>query len=466
MATVYHGLDPRFKREVALKVLPPEFLHDPTFRARFEREAQTIAALDHPAIVPVYDFGEQEGQLFLVMRYLPGGSLTERMENGQISLDEIVYIVERLAPALDEAHKIGIIHRDLKPDNILFDQRNDPFITDFGIAKLSEGGSALTRDNLIVGTPAYMSPEQASGDIELDGRSDIYSFGIILFEMLTGQQPFEANTAIGVLMKHMSEPIPDILEMNPELPEDCQVVIEKALAKERDERYQTTVELAEALALAVRGESPQKSRTISRITPTSTPKPAIRKLKKKKDTLELQREPTVACPQCYKPNPKDATQCAYCGANLKRYQFQQQTFKDARQRALAEREQALREKRARQLREKLEKVFDDLNSWTRSGNAARHLVRLLNRETFDILIEDMFQDRETEARLHSAQLLDRLCERSETDDELVRQASEAFLEALEDPEPEIQQQARETLEKIEKRESGPLKGLLGWFKGD
>jgi serine/threonine-protein kinase len=188
MATVYHAHDPHFKRDVALKVLPREFLHDPTFRARFEREAQTIAQLEHPAIVPVYDFGEETGQPYIVMRYMSGGSLADRLRRESLATSEAARIVTRLAPALDEAHSQGIVHRDLKPANILFDQRGDPYISDFGIAKLSQDSATFT-GSAIVGTPAYMSPEQARGEKDLDGRSDIYALGVILFEMLTGKRP-------------------------------------------------------------------------------------------------------------------------------------------------------------------------------------------------------------------------------------------------------------------------------------
>jgi serine/threonine-protein kinase len=264
MATVFQAHDPRFGRDVAIKVLPPEFLHDPTFRARFEREAQTIAALEHPAIVPVYDYGEDNEQPFLVMRYLSGGSLGERLKQGPLPFTEAVRIVNRVAPALDEAHNQGIIHRDLKPDNILFDHRQDPFIADFGIVKLSSPESgALTASNVVVGTPAYMSPEQINGE-ELDGRSDIYSLGVILFQMLVGSLPYDAPTPVGLLMKHLTEPTPPILEIKPDLPPDCAGVVDRAMAKERDKRYAVAAELADDLVAALRSQpSPkQENRTV------------------------------------------------------------------------------------------------------------------------------------------------------------------------------------------------------------
>ena len=155
MSTVFHANDPRFKRDVAIKVLPREFLHDPLFRARFEREAETIAALEHPGIVPVYDFGEDDGQLYLVMRYMGGGSLSDRLEKGPLSLTRTVSILQRIAPALDKAHGLGVVHRDLKSANILFDEDDNGFLSDFGIAKLTETSFGLTGTGSMIGTPAF-----------------------------------------------------------------------------------------------------------------------------------------------------------------------------------------------------------------------------------------------------------------------------------------------------------------------
>ncbi len=250
MATVYLAFDPRFKRDVAIKVLPREFLHDPQFRVRFEREAQTIAMLDHPAIVTVFDYGEEEGLPFLVMRYMAGGSLADRLRQGHLPLSEAARIFVRLAPAIDEAHTHGVIHRDLKPGNILFDQRNDPYISDFGIVKLSESSFALTGSALI-GTPAYMSPEQVRGEGSIDGRSDLYALGAILFETLTGKLPYEATTPMGMAFKHVNEPVPRLADKRANLPPVCQTIIERAMAKQREDRYASATEMAQALDTAL-----------------------------------------------------------------------------------------------------------------------------------------------------------------------------------------------------------------------
>lgn len=248
MARVYAAYDPRFERIVAVKVLPREFLHEPEFIARFTREAKTIAALEHPAIVPVYDYGEDGGQPYLVMRHMRGGSLEDRLKKGPLSIEESATILQRLGSALDRAHSRGIIHRDLKPSNILFDQYNNAYLADFGIVHLATSDSVITASGSLVGTPTYMSPEQVYGDKELDGRSDIYALGIILFQMLTGKTPYSAETPAKMMMKHVLEPVPDILEVRPDLPIECDQVIHKALAKEREERFPTATDMSEALA--------------------------------------------------------------------------------------------------------------------------------------------------------------------------------------------------------------------------
>jgi serine/threonine protein kinase len=247
MATVYCAYDPRFEREVAVKVLPRELLHaDPQFRLRFEREAKIIAQLEHSAIVPVYDVGEAEGQPFFVMRYMNGGSLSERIKAGVFSIDEAAKILEVIAPGLDEAHSKGIVHRDIKPSNILFDRRGIPYISDFGIAKLTQAQSGSVTGSAIIGTPAYMAPEQAQGN-EVDGRADIYALGIILFEMVTGKQPYEADTPMAVAIKHITDPVPHIRQSNPKLPEGMETIIQKAMAKKKDDRFSTAMEMTTAL---------------------------------------------------------------------------------------------------------------------------------------------------------------------------------------------------------------------------
>jgi serine/threonine-protein kinase len=178
---------------------------------------------------------------------MAGGSLADQLESGPLSVAETARLFTRLAPALDRAHAKGIIHRDLKPGNILFDDDDNPYISDFGIAKLTEASAAFT-GSAIVGTPAYMSPEQARGEKDIDGRSDIYALGAIVFQMLTGRFPYEADTPMGIVVKHITEPTPHILDAKPDLPLECEDLIQKVLAKNRDERYPTASGMAAALA--------------------------------------------------------------------------------------------------------------------------------------------------------------------------------------------------------------------------
>ncbi len=248
MAVVYLATDPFMNREVALKVLPRQFTFDPQFRARFQREAQVIAKLDHPAIVPVYDFGEHEEQPFIVMRYMKGGSLADQLqEHGPFPVERVAEILKGIGSALDEAHAKGIVHRDLKPGNILFDDRGDGFVADFGIVKMSEATIQYT-GNAIIGTPGYMSPEQARGDEDVDGRSDIYSLGAIAYEMLTGKLPYQSDTPMGLVMKHILEPVPDLMAVRPDLPTTTGTVISTAMAKEPNMRYQSCIDIASALS--------------------------------------------------------------------------------------------------------------------------------------------------------------------------------------------------------------------------
>jgi eukaryotic-like serine/threonine-protein kinase len=243
MAMVYLAHDPLMDRQVAVKVLPRQFTFDPNFRSRFQREAKIIARLEHPAIVPVYDFGEYDDQPYLVMRYMAGGSLRQRLKDGPLPLDEVARLYGRLAPALDKAHRQNIIHRDLKPDNVLFDDEGLPYLADFGIARLAEASQTMT----VAGTPAYMSPEQVHGKRRIDGRSDIYALGAMLFELLAGRPPYAADTNAQLMFKHAYEPVPDVRQANPALPAVAQTVIERAMAKEPDDRYGTAGELVTAV---------------------------------------------------------------------------------------------------------------------------------------------------------------------------------------------------------------------------
>ena len=249
MATVYLASDPYIKRQVAVKVLPKQFTHDPEFRIRFQQEAQVVAALEHAYIVPIYDFGELEDQPFIVMRYLPGGTLTDKLSAGPLQVSEIVPLFQTIAIGLDYAHANGIIHRDIKPGNILFDSEDNAHLSDFGIAKIQEASAVFTGTGNLIGTPAYMSPEQAMGEKGVDGRADIYSLGVVLFQSLSGQLPFTADTPMGVAVAHIQQPIPSLLALRPDLPPGFDGIMQKALNKEPAGRFQSAGEFAEAIYL-------------------------------------------------------------------------------------------------------------------------------------------------------------------------------------------------------------------------
>ncbi len=236
MGTVFRAYDPNLGRDVALKLLPPEFNQNESFLLRFKREARVVARLEHPSIVPIYDVGDEAGRPYLVMRLLNGGTLRERLDKQEISQEEFLATMFRMAEALDLAHGRGIIHRDIKPTNIMFDEEGRPFLSDFGVAKDTGSDMTLT-GQAMVGTPVYMSPEQFMGTA-VDGRSDQYSLAVVIFEALTGQPPFRGNT-MQIMYKHVHEEPPNLTELNKNLPPALAVVISRAMAKERVNRFPT-----------------------------------------------------------------------------------------------------------------------------------------------------------------------------------------------------------------------------------
>jgi serine/threonine-protein kinase len=249
MSVVYRARDRRLNRPVAIKVLPPELAHDQAIRARFTREAQTSAQLSHAHIVPIYDVGEREGIAYFVMALVTGGNLaTILTREPRQPLEEARRILAEVADALAYAHLRGVIHRDIKPDNILLDrQTGRAMVTDFGIAWAMEAGARLTATGIAVGTPTYMSPEQAVGERELDGRSDIYSTGVLGYQMLTGRVPFEAGNAMALLLKHVTERPRAIADLRPETPRGLRETVERAMMKAPEDRWPTAAALRDAL---------------------------------------------------------------------------------------------------------------------------------------------------------------------------------------------------------------------------
>jgi serine/threonine protein kinase len=267
MAKVYKAYQPSIDRYVAIKILDQQADKDANFVGRFKYEAKAIAGLEHPHILPVYDFGEQDNLFYLVMRYVDGGTLSDLMTSEKSLLyPQVAHIIEEVADALDYAHSRGIIHRDIKPTNILIDQHGEVLLADFGLAKSIKSLPAdrLTREGIVVGTATYMSPEQAAGE-PLDGRSDVYSLGVVLFEMLTGRPPFQAESMMSVALKQVNEPTPSLRAINPTVPASFELVVFKAMRKHADERYQTAGALSRALTSALQelstGDGPSAGRT-------------------------------------------------------------------------------------------------------------------------------------------------------------------------------------------------------------
>jgi serine/threonine-protein kinase len=251
MAVVYKAYDTRLETDVALKVirtevLPPNLLEGAL--KRFEREAKALARLTHPNIVKVTDYGEYEGMPYLVMPHLPGGTLKGRLSGRPMPWQEAVRTLIPVARALDYAHRQGMIHRDVKPSNILITADGEPMLTDFGIAKIisEEATMDLTGTSATVGTPEYMAPEQVVSK-SVDGRADMYALGVVLYEMVTGRRPFQADTPMAVLFKHASAPLPRPKDFVPDLPDEVERVLIKALAKNPDDRYASMKEMSQAL---------------------------------------------------------------------------------------------------------------------------------------------------------------------------------------------------------------------------
>lgn len=270
MATVYKAYQPSMDRNVAIKVLPGQLAESAEFARRFQQEARIIANLEHPHILPVFDFGESDGITYFVMRFLEGGTLKDRMKDGPLPWNEIDRLFTQLAEALGYAHDRGIVHRDLKPANALIDSNGNLFLTDFGIAKLLESASPrLTQTDAVMGTPAYISPEQAQA-LTVDRRSDIYSLGIILYEMVTGRVPFTADTPLAVILKQISDPLPPPTTIKPDLPASVERVILKALAKNPGDRFSTTAEFIAAWKNALK-DTDRTIRETEAVVPSAVP---------------------------------------------------------------------------------------------------------------------------------------------------------------------------------------------------
>jgi serine/threonine protein kinase len=307
MARVYRAYQSNLDRHIAVKVLPPYYAADPAFVERFKIESRAMARLTHPNILVVHDAGREQGHLYITMEYIGGGNLKDYMESKPFAFADIPRIIHDLAAALSYAHAQGIVHRDVKPVNVLMDVKRQldgaghetvtrrVVLSDFGIAKMVASSNVITHTGAGVGTPEYMSPEQCRGTM-VDARSDIYALGVMLYEMLTGHTPFEADNYTALAHSHIYEPAPLPSRLNPRISPAVQAVVMKALEKDPSERFQQATEMALALDQAMAAQMP-------------LPNPSAR--------VTAGRAPnTLPCPNCGAANAAQQRYCTSCGAPL------------------------------------------------------------------------------------------------------------------------------------------------------
>lgn len=273
MATVYKAYHASLDRYVALKVLHPAFNEDKTFLARFQREARVVAKLEHANIVPIYDYAEHEERPYLVMKFIEGETLKARLVRAPIDPNEILRIVEAVGTGLQFAHKRGILHRDIKPSNVLLSTDGDIYLADFGLARIAQTGESTLTSDMILGTPQYISPEQALGKKDLDEGTDIYSFGVMLYELAVGRVPFSADTPFSIIHDHIYSPLPMPRQINPSVSDDVERVLLKALAKDRVDRFKDVQSLIEAFKHAWKTTTPPQpvAPDTQKIQPTAPP---------------------------------------------------------------------------------------------------------------------------------------------------------------------------------------------------
>ncbi len=254
MATVFKAYHAALDRYVAIKVLHPAFKEDPHFTSRFQREARVVAMLEHPNIVPIYDYAEHNGHPYLVMKFIEGQTLKARLDQGPLTKSKAGEIVDSIGSALTYAHEQGVLHRDIKPSNILLSPDGSIYLADFGLARIAEAGASTLSQDMMLGTPQYISPEQAQGSRDLNEGTDIYSFGVVLYEIVVGKVPFNADTPFSIIHDHIYTPLPIPRTVNPHVPEEVELVLLKSLAKNREDRFDSVQHQVDAFDAAVRGE--------------------------------------------------------------------------------------------------------------------------------------------------------------------------------------------------------------------
>lgn len=301
MARVYRAHQTHLDRDVAIKVLPPYYASDQNFVDRFQLEARSLARLSHPHIVIIHDAGREHGLLYIIMEYVAGGNLRDYMAES-MSLREVTRIIREVASALTYAHERGIIHRDVKPVNVLMDPSRRAVLSDFGIAKVLATSAAMTRSGAGVGTPEYMSPEQCRG-VQVDARADIYALGVMLYEMLTGHTPFEADNYTALAHSHIYETPPPPSHYNPRISPAVQAVTLKALEKDPANRFQQAMEMAITLEQAAAAQLPLPPASERRQSqgPAET------------DSAPQTGAQVIICPRCQAPNFANQRFCSSCG---------------------------------------------------------------------------------------------------------------------------------------------------------
>lgn len=296
MATVFQGYHEGLDRYVAIKVLHAVFKDDDAFLRRFQREARVVARLEHPNIVPVYDFAEHDGYPYLVMKYVEGQTLKERMGDGALPHDEVIRIAAAVASGLDYAHNQGVLHRDIKPSNILLTDDGNVYIADFGLARITQAGESTLSQDMIMGTPQYISPEQAKGVKVISGRSDIYSFGIVLYEMVTGQVPFQSDTSYSMIHSHIFDAPPPPSTLNVSVGAPLEAVLLKVLSKEPEDRYETAGEFIDALTAAMqsRNDEPVVNTSTLPVMPVADAEPVVAEPVAEERSVVETAVPTIA----------------------------------------------------------------------------------------------------------------------------------------------------------------------------
>ncbi len=300
MATVYKAYHSRLNRFVAIKMIHHAYLGDESFLARFEREAQIVAALEHPNIVPVYDFSEHEGEPYLVMKLVEGSTLKSVLSAGELPVNDVLAIMEPIARALDYAHSRGVLHRDIKPSNIILDRQATAYLTDFGLARLSISGATTLSTDMMIGTPYYMSPEQAAGRGAVDHRADLYSLGVVFYELFVGRVPFSEGTPYAIINDHIARDLPLPHTLNPDVPIEVEIALLRALSKDPDDRYQSAGALFEAIRDAVNDS--QQQITILSAGRQSAVISIAQSIKYVSETREGKKTPVAAATVGSRPN--------------------------------------------------------------------------------------------------------------------------------------------------------------------